>query len=211
MTVKVITKNARRVGSASRKQMRCEKIIETARALYTEKGIEHTSVSDITEALGITRTLFYHYFSNKDEVTKAILQGYVRDVVERTDQWHKSLTPDMTMDEYVDSLVSLLHTQLNEMEGFKQDLLKKQNAVLYQHYFLQACSAVAHYFVDINSKLGSIATSRVYQHPYETFYTVLVGMVAVIRHNPNIPDETLRDIIITTLHLPMDQKIGARI
>ena len=35
-------------------------IIAAARELYEEKGLSKTSVQDITNRVGVTRTLFYH-------------------------------------------------------------------------------------------------------------------------------------------------------
>lgn len=39
--------------------VRREQIVRAALELYERKGIERTSVKDITEAAGITRSLFY--------------------------------------------------------------------------------------------------------------------------------------------------------
>ena len=55
-------------------ETRREQIV-AARSLYEEKGIDRTSVKDITDRDGITRSLFHHYFSSRDEVTDAILDA----------------------------------------------------------------------------------------------------------------------------------------
>ena len=74
---------SRVTADGTRKEIRRQQIVDTARRLYAEKGLEHTSVSDIAEEMGITRTLFYHYFSNKEEVTDAILNGYITDTLDK--------------------------------------------------------------------------------------------------------------------------------
>ena len=56
-------------------ETRREQIIAAARSLYEERGIDRTSVKDIADRAGITRSLFYHYFSSRDEVTDAILDA----------------------------------------------------------------------------------------------------------------------------------------
>ena len=54
---------------------RCE-IVEAARSLYETRGLSHTTVKDIAEKVGVTRSLFYHYFENKNAVTEAVLDSY---------------------------------------------------------------------------------------------------------------------------------------
>ncbi|WP_130812868.1 TetR/AcrR family transcriptional regulator [Olsenella sp. Marseille-P4559] len=58
-------------------QARREQVIAATRSLYEERGIDCVSVKDIADRAGITRSLFYHYFSSRDEVTDAILDDYV--------------------------------------------------------------------------------------------------------------------------------------
>ena len=56
---------------------RSAEIVVAARELYEEKGLAHTSIQDITNHVGVTRSLFYHYFQNKEEVTSAVLDQYI--------------------------------------------------------------------------------------------------------------------------------------
>ena len=37
-------------------------IVAAARELYEEQGLSKTSVQDITNRMGVARSLFYHYF-----------------------------------------------------------------------------------------------------------------------------------------------------
>lgn len=58
---------------------RSAEIVVAARELYEEKGLARTSIQDITNHVGVTRSLFYHYFQNKEEVTSAVLDQYITD------------------------------------------------------------------------------------------------------------------------------------
>lgn len=69
-------------------ETRREQIIAAARSLYEERGIDRTSVKDIADRAGITRSLFYHYFSSRDEVTDAILDAYVDTFVADVREWN---------------------------------------------------------------------------------------------------------------------------
>ncbi len=38
-------------------------------------------------------------------------------------------------------------------------------------------------------------------HVYETFYTLIRGLLMYIRTHPDVPDETVKEIIASTLHI----------
>lgn len=198
------TLTARAAADSTRKETRRRQIVDIARRLYAEKGLEHTSVSDITEEVGITRTLFYHYFGNKEEVTDAILEGYISDTLDRCKSWCSTVDHTAPLDVIIDDAIqNLIRSILFDTEGFKKDLRQKQNALLYQRYFLDACSAVAHYFTDAALANGGNAASRFLglEYPYESFYVMLAGIVAAIRRNPDLPNEVISAIIVDFLHL----------
>lgn len=65
-------------------------IIDCARELIEERGLAKTSVQGIAERMGVTRTLFYHYFPSKDELTSAVLDTYVGEFVEALRVWNES-------------------------------------------------------------------------------------------------------------------------
>lgn len=51
-----------------------ERIIETARELFQEKGFDATSVNDLIAAAATHKASFYRYFSNKEEVATEYLR-----------------------------------------------------------------------------------------------------------------------------------------
>ena len=58
------------------------KIIAVALQLFSKKGFENTSISDIAKAAGISKGLTYNYFKSKDELLEATLLFILRNVVE---------------------------------------------------------------------------------------------------------------------------------
>ncbi|NER83020.1 MAG: TetR/AcrR family transcriptional regulator [Leptolyngbya sp. SIO1D8] len=50
-----------------------ERIIDAADRLFYEQGFEHTSFSQIAEAVGISRGNFYYHFKTKDEILDAVI------------------------------------------------------------------------------------------------------------------------------------------
>jgi len=49
-------------------------VVDHALALFSEKGIQQTSIQDIIERAGVSKGSFYNYFSSKNECVSAILE-----------------------------------------------------------------------------------------------------------------------------------------
>ncbi|NBI30848.1 TetR/AcrR family transcriptional regulator [Chengkuizengella marina] len=58
-----------------------QKIIKAAYELFTEKGVEKTTVSEIIELAGSSKGGFYHHFKSKDEILEATTMNYIDDMV----------------------------------------------------------------------------------------------------------------------------------
>ena len=56
------------------------RIRETALALFTEHGYHGTSMQRIADALGVTRSAFYHHYSSKQDLVAAIAEPLVVDI-----------------------------------------------------------------------------------------------------------------------------------
>ena len=65
-----MTSGRKRVQQA---EQRRAQLIDATLALFSERGIEATRVSDIAEAAGVAQGLLYHYFDSKDELLAAII------------------------------------------------------------------------------------------------------------------------------------------
>ncbi len=50
-----------------------EQIVEAADELFYRQGFEHTSFTDIADAVQISRSNFYYHFKTKDEILEAVI------------------------------------------------------------------------------------------------------------------------------------------
>ena len=50
-----------------------EHIVAAADQLFYRQGFEHTSFSDIADAVQISRGNFYYHFKSKDEILDAVI------------------------------------------------------------------------------------------------------------------------------------------
>ncbi len=62
-------------GSASRRQLVENELLDQAAALFAERGFEGTTLQDIAEAIGITRPSLYHYIKSKDDLLGMLVSG----------------------------------------------------------------------------------------------------------------------------------------
>ena len=68
---------------ALERQARMDLILDGAETLFTEKGYNDTSISDIAEASDFSRTSIYQYFNNKEEIYLLLLERYTDMLTDR--------------------------------------------------------------------------------------------------------------------------------
>jgi AcrR family transcriptional regulator len=54
-----------------------QRIQDVARELFTQKGVQRTSLQDIATRLGITKPALYYHFSSRDDLVRSILQPLI--------------------------------------------------------------------------------------------------------------------------------------
>lgn len=182
--------------------MRREQIICAALALYEQRGIDRTSVKDIAERAGITRSLFYHYFSRKEDVTEAVLARYVERFTAAVRGWNEGRTR-LDVAGALRDCVALVKRELFERDAFRELLRKDENASLYLRFLQDTSEAIARYLSETTAedyaRYHKIEISRL----YESFYLLVFGLIGYLRQHPDAPDEVVADLIADTLHLDL--------
>jgi AcrR family transcriptional regulator len=56
------------------------RLLATALKLFTEHGVEGTSLQMIADALGVTKAAVYYHFKAKDEITEAVAEPALREL-----------------------------------------------------------------------------------------------------------------------------------
>ena len=56
--------------------VRRDELLDTALALFLENGYDRTSVEHITQAVGVAKGTFYHYFATKDALLEQLVERY---------------------------------------------------------------------------------------------------------------------------------------
>ena len=181
-------------------EQRRNDIVEAARQLYEERGLSRTSVKDIAERAGITRSLFYHNFPDKQAVTSAVLDDFVEDYIEALSIWNdERMTGEI--EQALDGVVRVLRVSVFEGSSFRRALDTRENAALYIEFINRVADRTARYIVDTTVRDYSELHSVSIVHLYETFYILILGICGYIRTHQDVSDEVLKDIIAQSLHM----------
>ncbi len=62
-------------------------IVEAADQLFYRNGYEHTSFSDIADAVQISRGNFYYHFKTKDEILDAVIEARLANTKQMIERW----------------------------------------------------------------------------------------------------------------------------
>jgi AcrR family transcriptional regulator len=87
-----------------------ENILEAATRLFIERGFDGTSMIDIAEVLGVTRTAVYYYYKNKEAILVALTDAITRVAAELAHEAarHEELEPVIALRKLVDRHVRLI-------------------------------------------------------------------------------------------------------
>ncbi|MBQ3387089.1 MAG: TetR/AcrR family transcriptional regulator, partial [Eggerthellaceae bacterium] len=158
---------------------------------------------DITEAVGVTRSLFYHYFSDKDAVTAAVLDDYVAEFREMVDFWNAS-RETLNVRKALHDCITMLRRGVFDKGSFRADLARNENASLYLQFATRTAEVLARHLTDTTAVEYARHHELEIDNLYEMFYVLIIGMVGFIRRYPDTSDEVLESLVAQTLHLDLD-------
>lgn len=182
--------------------LRREQIVSHAMRLYEEQGIEATSVRDIMRSVGVSRSLLYHYFPDKEAVTEAVLDRYLQEFVDRVHAWDDAREPGDVRGS-VRTCVAMIRSSLGRMRLFDDGSPSGDDATLYLAFTRHAVETLSRLIVSTTVVDYARVHEIEIEHVYETFYMLISGLIALVRMDPGVADETLEGLIAQTLHLDL--------
>lgn len=81
------------MSSGSKEAGTRQRIVEAADRLFYRQGYEHTSFSDIADAVQISRGNFYYHFRSKDEILDAVIAARLAATGEMLAGWERAADP----------------------------------------------------------------------------------------------------------------------
>lgn len=179
---------------------RKSQIVEAARTLYEEKGVSKTTVKDVADALGVARSLIYHYFSDKGELTSAVLDSYVDDYIEALEGWNANRC-EGEIEDALDGVVRVLRMGVFENTSFRRALDSQESAALFIEFSNIVADHTARFLVENTAADYARLHDVKIDHLYETFYVLVLGICGYVRSHKDAPDSLVKDLIVQTLHM----------
>lgn len=103
-------------------------MIAAAAKLFAQQGFVRTSVAEIVTAVDVAKGLFYYYFTTKDDMVKAVVEGYCSYLGTLAAQIAKG---EGSAREKIERLMSLEAWDKCFTEPMLKDLCLPQHAALY--------------------------------------------------------------------------------
>lgn len=178
-------------------------IVQAARRLYETQGVHRTTVKDIAPEVGITRELVYYYFSGKQQITDAVLDDYVEDLVESALVWNEGRVFGQTS-ESLRTCVQAFRRALYDASGQPRPMISVLEELGCRDEFdvravRETVNAINACVVTEYARFHKIEIDMV----YEMFCVVLFGLVGLVKVYPGITDDELMKVIEQTLRLDM--------
>ena len=180
--------------------LRREQLIAAARLLFEEKGLAKTNIQDITRHIGVSRSLFYHYFQDKEAIISAVLDDYISEYLEALHYWNENRR-EQTCEQSLSHIVKLLKNALFNTDAFRESLVSQQNASLYIEFVSRVAEQTAKYLINSTVREYQMRHEIKIAYPYETLYILILGIIGLIRKYPDMQNEVIEGLIIQTLHM----------
>ena len=153
----------------------------------------------VTKRAGCTRSLFYHYFADMDAAVTAVMDEAIDGFIAELEQWNASRTVG-DIEGALDTVAPLFKRLVVSGHELPSTLTSSSGA-LYGGFLHNVVQRVAQYICD-TTVVDFVAHHELrIDHVYETFYTLIMGLLMYIRTHPDVPDETVKEIIASTLHI----------
>lgn len=181
---------------------RRKEFILAANTVFETKGVRHATISDITDAMGVTRNLFYHYFKDKDDIVDAAINKHVDEFVDAFEKWVTNSKSADKRDRIRQAVVFTRSCLMGE-DGYISTIRNKGNASLLQHFTVRCARRLAMFYANsqTNADMKQPFRETDLRHPQVSFYILAIGIVNLIVQGPDVEDEVLIDVIADTLHV----------
>lgn len=143
-----------------------------AKTLFLQQDVEHTSMKDIMQALGIAKGTIYHYFNSKEDLLEAVIDDML---LEYMQQLEAALTASQgSVLEQMQVLINAANVSSEQTELLEQ-IHRPGNIVLHTRLLAMTVKKIAPLFAKIieqGCQEGVFET----ENPLETAEIVLAGI-----------------------------------
>ena len=137
---------------------RKKEILDVAEELFTSKGYDSTSTTDILERVGIARGTLYYHFKSKEEILDALIDRIIQGMVSNI---HSAISDKTTVSQKLISFIGAMKVDSAIGREITDYAHKPQNALMHQkiqNSLLTVLTPVAAEIIREGMKEGSFST-----------------------------------------------------
>ena len=149
---------------------RKKEILDIAEELFTTKGYDNTSTTDILERVGIARGTIYYHFKSKEEILDALIDRIIQGIVCNV---KSALSYNAPAPQKIISFIGATRVDSAIGKEITDHVHKPQNALMHQkmlNSLLAALTPIAAGIIKDGVKEGSFSTN----YPEETAEMLLI-------------------------------------
>jgi len=190
-------KKSKKTRQQRQKSRTRQKLLDAAKGLFAEKGLDFTTINDITERADVGKGTFYYHFKNKEGLIKVMISKMLGELIDMIKKGANGITD---LSELLDMLIGIhiefFSTRWEDFVLFFQgraDLkLKEGYSVLEEPFFA--------YLETIESLLDSIIKQQLPKYMTHRIACATAGLVsgyysfAVITADNEDVDKTFRSL-----------------
>ena len=177
--------------------------VKVARELFLEQGVHNTTITQIACRAGVTRSLFYHYFPDKDAILGAVIDYAANDFMQQAEVWYRGFDHKNKRDS-MQRIASQFMAYLGDYSGLMSVDSQDRNAALRQQFAVRVARVLSVRFERQVRSLKNSAWAKRLSHPRETYYVLIVGLLSLALREPDTPTGVLADLIANALCIDME-------
>mgnify|MGYP000851390622 CR=1 FL=1 len=178
-------------------EQRREQIVQTARRIVDEYGPGRLTAEAITQEVGVSRPLLYHYFANMGDLLNAVIDIYALEFEARLLSWEhdENVRLEAASDPtgWTVSFIGTLRTDLVDKCPLLRGTDPQEAPAAYPRFLGRCAGIVADHL--LVAKEPALAPLLEAGNPRETVYLTVFGMMGLVRNFPETDNETVASIV----------------
>lgn len=180
---------------------RREELVNAARELFETRGLTNTSIANITERVGVTRSLFYHYFANKQDIVDAVIDDRVDEFMYSIEQYERERWGQQDAQANLREAAKMVREFIVGENSFGQYIRTQNNSFLRQQFCVRASRRFTDKCVQMDKSSGLLEKRYGMRYPRASMYVLCVGVMSLLFQRPDAPDDALIEVMASMMHL----------
>lgn len=176
-------------------EQRRAQIVASARTIVEDGGPERLTAEVVAKAVGVSRPLLYHYFTNMDDLLGAVTDQYLAAFVAGLARWEEEVARSLREREPLHPAAWVPFVREHLVESPLRGSDKGSMPAVYQGYLSRCAEAVAQRLLDDEGPLSGVLRSDAREPLRETLHFAFLGFGGMLCAFPDVSDEDIVAVV----------------